>query len=555
MLTISGRLLFIFFLFPLCSMAQSQRTYKYVIFFRDKDTSVHRLSVPETYLSPRAIERKKARQVKTELSDLPVNPAYLDQFEGDSLFTVHNSSRWFNCAVVFSARKNAAALLAGYKGVERVIDVGYSSVRRSQAARVDLDRMVSDLEQKFERRNRNDPAPGVYGLGLMQAGMLNVPALHSMGLDGNGTLVAVIDAGFRNANDHPVFAYTLRNVKTTYDFVDMEQNVFNDDDHGTAVWSCMAANDSFSFVGTAPGAGYVLLRSEDARTEFPVEEFYWAMAAEYADSMGADIISSSLGYNEFGDPRYNYSQHQLNGKTAWITRAAAMAAAKGMFVVNSGGNEGDDAWKQITFPADAPDVLTVGAVNRDGVLSAFSSLGPTADKRVKPELVAMGEEVAVAAYPGDVRTGNGTSYSCPVLAGGIACLWPVLKVYSNSQVRELLQLSASSYHRPDLSTGYGIPDLELAYRLACRYADDTLLDVRLLADKCIHLALYAQGKREVIVRVRGEGDTLYHEEKRTVKKRGNTRFALRKIKSLPAGDYTVEVIMNRKRFFSKLRLT
>ncbi|MES2690398.1 MAG: S8 family serine peptidase, partial [Bacteroidota bacterium] len=452
--------LFVVFGFIVCvtTQAQSQRMYKYVVFFADKDTLAHHPAKPETFLSAKAITRKKEQRIAIDATDLPVTPAYLDAISKDTDFTVHNTSRWFNCAVIFTTRKDAVASLQTMKGVRQVMDVGYSTVRKSKPSPVNLDAMIASLEQKFVRRNRKETDTNIYGAGLSQAAMLNVPQLHKIGLNGYTTTIAIIDAGFSKANTHKVFANTLKNVMATYDFVDMEQNVFNDDDHGTAVWSCIGASDSFNFVGTAPSAKYILLRSEDAPTEFPVEEFYWAIAAEFADSMGVDLISSSLGYNEFGDARYNYTQKHLNGKTAWITKAATLASQKGILVVNSGGNEGDNMWKQITFPADADEVISVGAVDKNDHLSDFSSLGLTADKRIKPNLVAMGESVAIASELGNVYTGNGTSYSCPILAGGIACLWPELKKHAQADIKNILQLSASNYYKPNKYFGYGIPD-------------------------------------------------------------------------------------------------
>jgi serine protease AprX len=536
----SGKRLFIFLLcLPVVVLhAQTVRMYKYVVFFKDKDTTFS-ITRPGEFLSPRAIARKEAAGVKIDVKDLPVSPAYIRQFS-DSIFIVRNTSRWFNCAVVFSEQKNGIDLLSKYKGVEKVIEVGYSAVKKAKSAQVDLDQMVAALEQKFVRnRNRrtSDSSAGIYGAGLTQASMLNVPALHNAGLNGNGTLVAVIDAGFSRANTHKVFAATLKNVVATYDFVDLEENVFDDDNHGTAVWSCLGANDTFNYIGTAPGAQYVLLRSEDAGSEFPVEEFYWAMAAEYADSIGVDVISTSLGYNEFGDSRFDYTQKQLNGKTAWITQAAVTASKKGMLVVTSAGNEGDNNWKQITFPSDADEVITVGAVDKNGDFASFSSIGPTADKRKKPNVMAMGEGAAIASELGNVHTGNGTSYSCPVLAGGIVCLWPELRSYDHTTIRAFLQMSASAYDHPDKYFGYGVPDLSLMREFARHHAIDTLLNVKLLDDGCFHAALYATAKQKVHFTITDSLGRVMMMQTVQVKQKGNTRIRLNKLKNVTPGKY------------------
>lgn len=534
--------------------AQSQRIYKYVVFFTDKDTLAHHPSKPETFLSAKAITRKREQHVAIDVTDLPVNSAYLKAISSDTDLIVHNTSRWFNCAVVFTTKKEAIAPLLNIKGIQRVIDVGYSTVRKAKPSQVNLDAMIASLEQKFVRRNRKETDTNVYGAGLSQAAMLNVPQLHKSGLNAHSTIIAVIDAGFSKANTHKVFANTLKNVVATYDFVDMEQNVFNDDDHGTAVWSCIGASDSFSFVGTAPVAKYILLRSEDAPTEFPVEEFYWAIAAEFADSMGADMISSSLGYNEFGDAKYNYTQKNLNGKTAWITKAATLASQKGMLVVNSGGNEGDNMWKQITFPADADEVISVGAVDKTGHFADFSSLGPTADKRIKPNLMAMGEGVTIASDLGNVYTGNGTSYSCPVLAGGIACLWPELKTHSQVEIKNMLQLSASNYYKPDKYFGYGIPDLWLVHQLAQTYTTDSILDARMLDDKCIHVALFSTKKQKVKFTLTDTAGLVILTQTEQLKQGGNTRIKLNKLKKSAAGNYLLTTEISGQVSETRIRL-
>lgn len=546
----------IVFAFTLCLtlQAQSQRMYKYVVFFTDKDTIAHHPSKPETFLSDKAIIRKKEQHINIDATDLPVNQAYLRAISNDTNLNVHNTSRWFNCAVVFTSKKDAIVPLVNMKGVQKVIDVGYSTVRKSKPSSVNLDAMIASLEQKFVRKNRKETDTNIYGAGFAQAAMLNIPQLHKNGLNAHATTVAVIDAGFSKANTHKVFAGTLRNVVATYDFVDMEQNVFNDDDHGTAVWSCIGASDSFSFVGTAPQAKYILLRSEDAPTEFPVEEFYWVIAAEFADSMGADLISSSLGYNEFGDAKYNYTQKNLNGKTAWITKAATLASQKGMLVVNSCGNEGDNMWKQITFPADAEEVISVGSVDKGGHMADFSSLGLTADKRIKPNLMAMGESVTIASELGNIYTGNGTSYSCPILAGGIACLWPQLKKYSQAEIKNMLQLSASNYDKPDKYFGYGIPDLWLVHQLARTYASDSLLDARLLDDKCIHVTLFSAKKQKVKFSLTDAKGAVVLTQTEQVKQPGNTRIKLNKIKNFEKGTYTLSMELAGKVSETSLKL-
>jgi subtilisin family serine protease len=332
----------------------------------------------------------------------------------------------------------------------------------------------------------------------------------------------------------------------------MEANVFDNDDHGTAVWSCLAANDTFSFIGTAPSAKYLLLRSEDAKTEFPVEEFYWAIAAEYADSIGADIISSSLGYNEFDHDKYNYEQKHLDGKTTWITQAANLASKKGLFVINSAGNEGDNLWKQIAFPADANDVVTVGAVDKKQRFAGFSSVGLTADGRIKPDLMALGENVTIANEMGSIYEGDGTSYSCPILAGGIACLWPLLKNYNATQIINWLHMSGSYYYKPNKYFGYGVPDLYLVYLLTKNYNNDSLLDVSVLDDKNHHLTFYANHEEKLkITFVNALGKQVFSQTE-NLKQPGIIRFKLNGSKKLRNGFYTLHILCDGKKVIQRL---
>jgi serine protease AprX len=527
-------------LFVMAFNVQAQRVYKYAVFFTDKDTLLHHPSNPATFLSQKAIARKQKQQIAIDWLDLPVNPHYVEQIVADTSFTVNGTSKWFNCAVVFTSNRENMSKLVGKSWVSKVVDVGYSSRRKKALSNIDLDDMIASVEKKFSKRNTTRNDTNVYGLAWQQATINNIPALHEQGMQGQEATIAVIDAGFSKANSLAVFEHSIKQVLSTYDFVDRENNVFDDDDHGTAVWSCMAANDSFRMVGTAPLASYVLLRSEDAATEFPVEEFYWTMAAEMADSIGVDIISSSLGYNEFADPQYSYTNKQLNGKSSWITQAATMAVAKGMLVVNSAGNEGDNMWQQITFPADADEVITVGSVDKNKKMSDFSSIGLTADKRIKPNVVAQGESVTLASDLDNLYTGNGTSYSCPILAGGLACLWPLFSDLSAQQIKALLELSSSNYNHPDKYKGYGIPDLLLTQKLVGPFKTDSIIDVRMLEDGNMHITLFAKDKRTLqVVFVNESHQTTIHQQNLNIDKTGVQRVKLKRHKKLKADTYKV----------------
>ncbi len=264
--------------------------------------------------------------------------------------------------------------------------------------------------------------------------------------------------------------YYEATIKGTKDFVYDGEDMFQSSDHGLKVLSLMATNRPEIFVGTAPDTKYWLLRSEDGRSEYPIEEDYWIAAAEYADSVGVDIINTSLGYSDFNASAQSYTQDQLDGKTAHITKAAEIAAKKGIFVEVSAGNEGNNIWQKIAVPADAEHVLTVGSMTRDSLVSIFSSRGFTADGRVKPDVVALGSKINVVSSTGEIEQSNGTSFAGPVMSGLAACLWEAYPNLTSLQLLDIIKQSAHKFDNPDKSFGYGIPDMEKALKLAADIA-------------------------------------------------------------------------------------
>jgi subtilisin family serine protease len=301
-----------------------------------------------------------------------------------------------------------------------------------------------------------------YGYARTQIEMLNGIKLHELGKRGQGMRIAVIDAGFLNVDRISMFA-SLR-LLGTHNVVFPGGNVYCEDDHGTKVLSCLAANQPGRMVGTAPDASYLLIKSEDTRSEYPIEEDFWAAALEYADSVGIDIVSSSLGYCEFDTCDTLYRAGDLDGKTAFISQVARVAEEKGILLFVSAGNEGSHEWGKITFPADAPGLLTVGAINEGGRHSSFSSTGFTADYRVKPDIVALGTGATVVDASGEISRSNGTSFSTPIVAGLGACLWQALSWLSNREIMTLIQQTASQADQPDAEQGFGIPDMYKAYQ-------------------------------------------------------------------------------------------
>lgn len=417
---------------------------KAFFYLRDKSNSSYSVSRPEQYLSERAIQRRTRQNLSITETDLPPNRSYLDSIRGTGAKVI-SASRWFN-AVFVEGDSSALKKISGFsfvKDQEKRFRIGEShrahSISIPQSANL---------------------TPGMYGSAYDQLKKIGLDQMHRDGYTGKGVLIAVLDAGFLNANKISFFDSLIskKQIVSTYDFVEYKTDVYKSDPHGTKVLSCMAAYKPEVYVGGAFDASYLLLRTENNTSETMWEEVNWLLGAEYADSAGADIINSSVGYNLFDHSASNHTIKELDGKTTIITRAAQAAAATGMLVVNSAGNDGAKPWKYIFAPADGDSVLTVGAVDMQGGYAAFSSVGPTADERIKPDVVAVGASAYVISSDGIVVTDNGTSFSCPQITSLAAGLWQAHPELSAYQIKEMIINSASQYDLPDNKLGYGIPD-------------------------------------------------------------------------------------------------
>lgn len=303
-----------------------------------------------------------------------------------------------------------------------------------------------------------------YGLAFNQINMLKGQYLHLLGYQGEGIMIAVLDAGFNNTNVLDAFKelYAENRIIATHDFVEGDEDVYSGASHGTSVLSTIALNLPGSFVGTAPDADFVLLRTEYGPSELIIEEENWIAGAEFADSIGADIFTTSLGYTTFDDSTMNHDATQLDGNTARITRGADIAASKGIIVVNSAGNEGANPWKYISFPSDGDSVFCIGAVDPNGICAGFSGRGPSSDGRVKPNVVAQGKSAALLYSSGILGINDGTSYSAPIIAGMMACLRQAVPDKSNFELYQAVEKCSSLYDNPNDSMGYGIPDFYCA---------------------------------------------------------------------------------------------
>lgn len=444
------------------------RYYIYRYTLRDKTGTPYSLDHPTRWLSHKSVERRKRQGLRMDSTDLPVSTRYLRELEDvaseyclqgrkrKAEWTLIGTSRWNNTVLV---RSNDTLLL------NRLGTLGCVSDARNVWTSPDSIQRGTPRTTFHKTFSAWDSVPGAaYGNGREQIEMLAGQRLHALGFRGKGMTIAVLDGGFQNADAMPVLRKArIAGVK---DFVyPSSRFFFQETDHGTKVLSAMAANEPEVLVGTAPEATYRLLRCEDEQSEQPVEEDYWAMAAEHADSAGVDIISSSLGYNEYdGRPGY-YHQRDLDGQTALISRTASMLARKGIVLVNSAGNSGMSPWKKIAFPADAHEVLTVGAVNLEQQNAPFSGVGPTQDGRVKPDVMALGSPTSLISGRGTIVRDMGTSFSTPVVAGLVACLWQALPGTTALEIINLVRRTSSSHQEPDNIYGYGTPNFWRAYMI------------------------------------------------------------------------------------------
>lgn len=422
-----------------------KKTYIYRISLKDKLNSPYSISHPEKFLSERSINRRLRQGLAIDSTDLPVSPTYIDNIKAKGL-TIMGTSRWHNTITVASPTDNVAAMVKEIPFVKSCLRL-YKSP----------DSLVVFPREKLGKLSPIDStATSEYGDGLKQIKTINGIGLHALGFKGKGMLIAIIDAGFRNADK---ISALKTNIKSTADFCPRRtDDIFAEHYHGTMVLSVMAANKPNVFIGTAPEADYALIRSEDIDTETRAEEDSWTMAAEYADSIGADLINSSLGYSHWDGDSIGPRLRDLNGKTFYISQTASMLADKGIVLCNSAGNEGSSSWHKINVPADAQNILTVGAVDFDRKSTTFSSLGPSQDGRVKPDVCGPGKKVSVIDGSGRMTTNSGTSFASPIICGMTACLWQALPELSAKQIIDVVRQSSDRHQWPDNVYGYGVPD-------------------------------------------------------------------------------------------------
>ena len=422
-------------------------TLKYRVTLKDKAQTEYSLERPEEFLSPKALERRTRQRIAVDSTDLPVCRAYIDKIKELGVRVVL-TGKWENFITVScndSTLMDAIADLPFVRSVERVWKAP------APASKPTVDKRDSLVNQPAVHPD------SIYGTAIRQIAMSNGDKLHQAGFRGEGMTIAVIDAGYHNVDR--ITAMRNIRIRGTRDFVEPGSDIYAKGSHGMAVLSCMAMNMPNVMTGTAPEASYWLLRSEDERSEQPVEQDYWAAAVEFADSVGVDVLNTSLGYYVYDDPAQNLRLRDLDGQHELMSRQASHIADKGMILVCSAGNAGMESWKKITTPGDADNVLTVGAIDKRGILAPFSSIGNTQDGRVKPDVVAVGLGSDVMRTNGNTGHANGTSFASPIMCGMVACLWQACPDLTAKEVIELVRRVGDRADNPDNIYGYGVPDL------------------------------------------------------------------------------------------------
>ncbi len=440
----------LFLLFALLSESVSAVSYYFYIQLSDKNNSPYSLSNPSTFLSAKALTRRADFNIVCDSTDLPVNPAYVTQISNLGI-KVHSRSKWMNGLTVLVPDSTIMSQVRTLPFVKWVQYTGEINVAAPVSKKMKL--QANDLN---------------YGTATTQINQLNGIYLHNLGYTGKDIHIGVLDAGFTNVNINPGFD-SLRlsgRLLGTKDIAEPNSNIYSLDSHGANVLSIMTGNLPNQYLGTAPHASFWLIRTEYSPTEYLVETDFWAAGIEFADSVGVDVVNSSLGYTEYDDPQMNFTHADMNGLVSRASRAAKMAADKGIIVCNSAGNEGNKTWHIIGSPADADKILAVGSVTSTGVASAFSSFGPASSEIIKPEVCAMGSSTAYISTSGALSTGSGTSYASPVMAGMMACFLQYIKanrsVYYIEDIIQSVIRSSNLYGYPDPQMGNGIPNFQVA---------------------------------------------------------------------------------------------
>jgi len=552
----SKRAVFLILLFSVGTSIFSQTYYKFAVYFADKSPVgyPYSLSAPEVFLSQKSIDRRTANSINFVTLDLPVAPSYIQGVLAisDSI-QLFNTSKWLNCIVVGTSDSTLADSINTLSYVTQVKWI-FKGAKQQTA---------------FDATIPQGPPVSLSGAGYgidygkadTQSTMLGLDYLHKKNYHGKDITIAVFDAGFTNTSVISGFNHLRDSVRIlgTYDFIANEESVEGDGTHGTNVLSCIGGYIPNEFMGTAPQANYWLLRTEEGAAETTSEEYAWLVAAEFADSAGVDIINSSLGYTTFDFPAMDYTYADMNGNTTIVTQAADLAARTGMIVCNSAGNSGTNSWYYIGAPADADSILAVGAVKSNRANASFSSYGPSADGRIKPDVSTMGQQALTIGAIGYVQKSNGTSFSSPILSGAVACLWQKHSDKSNMEIIRVVKLSAHLSSTPTAQYGYGIPNFGVADRIledqdfVTYYTDQpfTVYPNPVLGSS-ISFDFYSNTTQQVYLVIADVTGHVVHEQAIFMYEKSLQTYTIPLNKELARGVYALHLFTQQKNFYTKI---
>lgn len=425
------------------------------VYFTDKPDAATFLANPLTMLTQRSLDRRTTQGISLNNTDVPIAQTYIDQVTASTGITVMAKSKWLNALHVRGSQTDIQALtsLPFVSSIEFANQALNSKIKQPKPSDFSAINKNMSVEVTFN-----------YGTSANQIQMLNGHLLHQQDFTGAGKIIAVLDSGFLNVNTATPFQRLFTNnlILGGYNYVNQSTNVYALHNHGTMVLSCMGGYVDGQLVGTAPDAKYYLFVTEDVASENPVEESYWVEAAEEADRLGVDVITSSLGYFGYDNPNYSHTYSQMTGNQAFASRGANIAFSKGIVVIASAGNSGATADPYIGVPAEATNVLAIGAVRSDEVYATFSSIGPSFDGRIKPDVMAQGQASVVSNTSGNIVTANGTSFSGPIMAGMVTSFWSAVPNLTAAEVVQFVKESSDRFTLPTNQYGYGIPDFQLA---------------------------------------------------------------------------------------------
>ncbi len=445
-------LFFVFILIVFQGIAQETR-YRYLVLLKDKNNSPYLVTKPENFLSTSAINRRSKNKIAITEQDLPVTPAYIQELKATGAQIIY-PLKWINGILIKEKPSNIGQI----KALKSVAGI-YKNMPLDSSA---------DLRLQSQAKQNNDQSTVLdYGISSAQISQLGVDKMHALGLTGKDIKITVLDDGFSQANQVSYLqaVYTEKRLLGTLMTDPNLRNIYEGGSHGTEVWSTIAAQAPGKLYGTAYQAQFAIAQTEESDHELLVEEANWMRGAEWADSLGTDIITSSLGYSEFDNSNYDHTYADMNGRSTLVSKAASWAASKGIICTISAGNQGNDSWKYITAPADADSILSVGAVDRTGLRASFSSIGPSSDLRIKPDVAAMGLATVTGLPSGAIGSLSGTSFSAPLMAGFVAGLMQGNPQKTAQEIIQIIRKSGSQALKPDQLLGYGIPHFDRASQL------------------------------------------------------------------------------------------